>query len=405
MLNLPPQCAAGIEKANQLVADESIPTIKRLVTLANGDCCDVLQDGKRIYYRAPDVVSLEHIINRALGTPGAKVIAGKTSTSADIESALSDITHELTHLDPNADPLDPEGPFRAILSAVAKRRAEYRRNQAEVQQQVIQFLPTAIERLTEMCSGVTIRREYSGKTRTYTLRPNRRAIEHISKRIHGSASPIVNSLDEHQEPNLTRQYTMEDIQKMTTTDLIALVTASEQGGKEAGKESETVPDPPAYYTDAYVQMAEFLPEAITSMKTLAQGATTIIETDTGERDEISHAPDPRANQFLIDLFIGAPSSRFVVNDSGPIDLTQNANAIAHYTDNILKLCTSHPNHAGKENQIRELLNQLTANIQPNRTGLADRNTYQGLATREHHHESAQADFSLLRAEEFIPTAP
>jgi hypothetical protein len=363
MLTLPPQCAAAIETANQLVVDESESTVKQLLALANGDLCDIRSDGTRIYYLAPDISSLEYAINRTLGTPGAKPVAARSSKACDVEDALADIAHELTHLDPGSDPLDPEGPLRTIIGAVAKRRAEYKRRKEALDASFIEFLPIAIERLSELCSGVTVHREYNGKTRTYTMRPNRRAIEHISRRLQGMAVPIVDSLNNKNmpPPDTARDYTVEDIKKMTSSQLAVLFKALENGEKQQ-KQSPAEPEPelPAYYTAACVQMAELLPAAMNHMKTLARGATTIVESDNGERSEINHAPDPRANQFLIDLFAGAPSARFEVKSDA--NQAQSAVPIAAYTETIVRICTSHPNNTATEAHIRTLLRTLTETL-------------------------------------------
>ena len=170
-------------------------------------------------------------------------------------------------------------------------------------------LPMAIDRLKELAAGITVQRLRYGKPYTITRRPNCRAIEFIADRVAGKSGSILSALLEKlQNPDTEREYTHTDVEAMSEVEKVLLREAFER--KASGKEQINKlhkPALPEYVTAANHALRSFLPEAINHMKTLARGAQTIVETET-ERKVFDHEPDSRANTFLINRFMGAPTT-------------------------------------------------------------------------------------------------
>lgn len=298
-----PSCLLGDTAA--LITDEVKSAINRMIYLANGELLpaeptltSAAADGTgqpepqpRIYTRAPHLPSIEYIINRALGVPGADIECYQTTPSCSerIQAAKDRET--------GTD-------YSALLT--------------ESEQMFVDALAMAIERLKEHAAGITVQRMRNGKPYTISRKPGARAIEYLADRVAGKTGSILGVLqDRIENPDTDRNYSDEEIDRMTEVEKLFLKEALERKHSESTEaiseeEDENTENPdalplPDYVVTANQTLISFLPEAITHMKTLARGAQTIIETET-ERKVYNHEADARANTFLINRFMGAPTN-------------------------------------------------------------------------------------------------
>jgi hypothetical protein len=282
------------------------------------------------------------------------------------------------------------------------------------EQQLKDFLPTAIDRLLELAAGVTVQYSHRGQTLTITHKPNARAIDYITSRTEGRFASVLTDLREKFEnPNLDYPYTAEDFEKMTQAERDALYDcalrnvdhfADKKSGfddddadpqpshipailraydsrpstsppspacgrcslpgflarsaisGDAGRKDRAVSEDeaergdggegypvggegyndgckcdaaagavinlPTYITATNKRLADFLPTAITHLKTLAVGAQTIIDSEA-EQHVINYGPDLKANMFFVNRFLGtAPTTLKIENVTSPMAPTK-----------------------------------------------------------------------------------
>ena len=278
------------ESADNQILEHSTHNISLLMNLANGELHETNSDGVKIYSTPPNLIAITYLINQCLGYPGAKP-GPIPFTREMLALAFRDV--------PQAQPF-----MHAVKTA------------EDLDKRVADFLPTAFARLMELGTGVTVRRTTpKGKSMEIESRPVRRALEHVIQRIYGSESVMSHfheAIITACMPDPTRDYTNEDYNQMTTAQLIALHEAIAKSEKEEAaaklqEEDEAErPDPERVKrVEASIAIiTPFLPTAIRAMQTLAYGAVTVICTEDGERQEIHHAPDPRAAIFLLQCLYG-----------------------------------------------------------------------------------------------------
>jgi hypothetical protein len=333
--------------------------------MASGEICEQVIEGTHIYYKAPDLRSVIYLVNRAVGVPGARVNPVKASiTYYRIEQAYDDVLTGLQRLGRNDDPLDPNGPFSAVSSPKAVQDSKCLRDMSDIEKRIIDFLPTAIARLKEICTGVIIRKvRPDGVDRTYNLTPNRRAIRYLASRVDGGNYSVIPDILEREREAAAepRKCTEEEIKAMNGLELILYSNArtkfeSNVRNREWVKAQRGAESPLQHVAAAFKLMSEFMPAAMYHMNSLAVGAVTRLDHNSGST-QIKHAPDPFANQYLLNRFAGRPAKNLPVRNIPPLEEMPNKETLANYTTRILKLCKKHTALKNPET-VQNLLAQI-----------------------------------------------
>ncbi len=255
----------------ELITAELPSAVKRIIILANGELVEpgtqVDPQAPRIYSTPPHQVAIECILNRALGTPGATI------------AVMAE---------------DEEVTYRQAIDPVSNK--DYTDMVGICEQMFRDAVPMALERLMELASGITIQNISQGKQTTITRIPSARAIEYIANRVAGTSTSVLGAIAESQD---------EAEKDELETEYFDL--SGDPKSETSKLRSDNAAGLPAYMTEANLKLATFLPTAIKNMTVLSRGATTTIEIDN-ESTVIQHDPELRANVFLVNRFMGAPTN-------------------------------------------------------------------------------------------------
>jgi hypothetical protein len=344
--------------------------LDRLINLASGEICEIVHEGTHIFYRAPDLRTVIYLINRAIGTPGAQIVTREVPAimGSNIEKSYKNVLRGLENLGRKEDPLAPEGPFSAAISEQSIRDTSCLQQAADIEKKVIEFLPTAIARLKEICAGVIIRKDLKeGTDRTYNLAPNRRAIRYVATRIDGGSFAVVSEILERERQAAIEppKRTADEIKAMSRLEHSYYFNARskfefQRAAKQKAKLRNGAESPVAHVAAAHKLMSEFLPTALKYMNILAVGAVTRLDYG-GVTRKIEHKPDPYANQFLLDRFAGAPAAALPAKLDVSITNLPNKADIEACTSKIMKLCKKHAVLTNEK--VTAMLNQIAGKHQ------------------------------------------
>ena len=302
----------------ELIANQVLSSIDRIVLAASGIVVDAnllpINTQNKVYAKAPHLIAIQYILDQALGLPGAEI------TCFDIKKS-----HSYVH----------QSAFDKSTGTII----DYSELMYRIKEKFADALPIAIERLKELCTGISILHEHKSKKEAnkedklvvITLKPNRQAIETVAARTLGKSNSVLGDLTKKFEnPETDSEVTADELAKLTPAEYEvyrgALYLKSEipeplQDPIEIAREQELILYPelgdeaplPKYVQEAETALKSHLPVAMQGMKILASGAQTIIKSVT-ERRIIQHEPDIRANAFFVNRFLGKPASKLRIEN-------------------------------------------------------------------------------------------
>lgn len=383
----------SIAEATELIIEDADAILKRLIKLADGELAEITADGTRIYSAPPDLITIRYLMDRALGDADVRLHQQQRLIDNWTVTIYMEIAQKVGKSGGADKILAVDGPLRVSLNGWIHRQLRLAGLKRELEKILIDYLPTCIDRLAELCNGVTVRTiktksprksdipsehpepeaetpESTSAFPCYPITiitdvrkpPCRRAINYLLKRMGGGEPAIA---ERRQlipiQPERTMDITPE--QQKTINELPGWVRQicynkekkSRSGkprisslfDKRTGELRADVNIPlPDHYLKAWKRLTHYVKPAISKLKILAEGAATTSVTTHykyGPTDEVNtvdvpHKPDGAANKILIDRLFGSAKSKYKVPWNSIYDHPDYAQDAARIRENLSKRC-------------------------------------------------------------------
>ena len=425
----------SLAQADESIMSDADTILKRIIQTADGELAAITPAGVRIYSKPPDLTSIRYVMDRTLGAPGVRIHELQRNVDKRLWQALHEIYISLggkggdegkEGADGNNGAekiLAPDGTVMNFMTGWIGRRQRLAAVKKQLEESVIEYLPTCIDRLAELCSGVTVRTTKTRKPRasekdntpetiaitTDTLRkPDRCAITYLLNRFgtdnkSPSAIPKIDTAIPQTQPVNRSEPTTIKVAGVPITDpdqLPAWVRQVMFNREEKlhktripvadlfNGDGELRPNPvidlPTHYIEAWKRLSNCVQPAIENLKSLAEGAKTRVTINfhsgggngSGESGnsgdyhadtktiDITHQPDPAANRILLNRLFAGTKSRFTVTWNSIYDTPRYGQRAEGLRNNLIERCGT------RAKEMVSLLDQLRTGLEqinPQRT--------------------------------------
>jgi hypothetical protein len=375
------------EADNSLIADAHT-ILKRMITLADGELAfpEYESPGSdqrtvRVYKTAPNLVCVRYLIDRALGGVDVKLCEQMNSAHWKVYDMLCRILEKSDRQE-----LSPDGINLATIKEIRAHVSDLRQREdlltlkQSCEQIVIDFLPTVIERLAELCGGISVRQtrprkqhkpEESEPELVHTdiqRKPDRQAIRYLLKRV-SAARSLIEPVDESQlsrlqrpvsaphegpMPDWVKQILQDRERKEHQLNIPVAALFDPATGDAMYPERIQLPE---HFPAAYRQLFAAAPIALEHLKQLAAGVETSIVADNGSRTiRVKHLPDPVAGLLLLNRIFGAVKLRLPLPWTSAYKPTNPAKHCADRAEQIIAKCGQQAAEA------KQMLESLTTAI-------------------------------------------